>query len=92
MRLFFPLTMLLTAFSVATPSLDPIQVSTFDRQEIQAIHSAAQKLIDRRNILISHAAKRHNVNLKEYDYEIEKGVFFAKDITSPDTTTDSNSP
>jgi len=65
---------------------DPIPVSDFDRQEIMAIHDAAQSLIDRRNILISHTAKRHNVNLTVYDYDIEKGIFFAKDITSPDTT------
>jgi len=64
---------------------DPIPVSDFDREEIRSIHNAAQSLIDRRNILISHTAKRHNVNLEEYDYDIEKGVFFATDITSPDT-------
>jgi len=70
---------------LSTPSLEPIPVSDFDREEIRAIHEASQRLIDRRNILISHAAKRHNVNLEEYDYEIEKGIFFAKDITSPDS-------
>jgi len=75
----------LTAFTLATPNLDPIPVSDFDREEIRSIHEAAQSLIDRRNILISHTAKRHNVNLSNYDYDIEKGIFFAKDITSPDT-------
>ena len=85
MKVIFPMTMLLTAFTLATPDLEPIQVSDFDREEIRAIHDAAQTLIDRRNILISHTAKRHSVNLKEYDYDIEKGIFFAKDITSPDT-------
>ena len=69
------------------PTLEPIQVSDFDRQEIKAVHNAAQKLIERRNILISHVAKRHNVNLEEYNYEIKEGVFIPHgkefDITSP---------
>jgi len=78
-----PLLLLLTASPLPKP--DPIQVSTFDREEIKSIHNAATKLVERRNILISHIAKKHNVNLEEYDYEIEKGVFFAKDITSPGT-------
>jgi hypothetical protein len=86
------MTFLLTAFTLATPDLEPILVSDFDREEILAIHDAAQTLTDRRNILISHTAKRHSVNLKEYDYDIEKGIFFAKDITSPDINSGSNPP
>ena len=85
--MFLGMTIGLTAFSLAVPSLDPIQVSTFDREEIKAVHNAAQKLIECRNILISHVAKSHNVNLEEYDYEIEEGVFIPHgkefDITSP---------
>jgi hypothetical protein len=92
MKIFLTLTMLLAAFTMATPDLEPILVSDFDREEIMAIHDAAQTLIDRRNILISHTAKRHSVNLLEYDYDIEKGIFFAKDITSPDISSGSNPP
>ena len=92
MRVIFPITMLLTAFTLATPDLEPIPVSDFDREEIRALNDAALRLIDRRNILISHTAKRHNVNLVDYDYDIEKGVFFATDITSSDTSPDSNTP